>query len=121
MAAQPEILQSTLPLDLFDRLHRVRARYAAALKAAAAGDYSHEGDLQVATRLVGRLLAREARKRPEDRGGLRMLDISLAVDRLCPELRGWTRYDIERRQRQRVLSVPNPPGGELNRNSGRAS
>ncbi|HEY3367934.1 MAG TPA: hypothetical protein VGK74_22980 [Symbiobacteriaceae bacterium] len=121
MAAQPEILQSTLPLDLFDRLHRVRARYAAALKAAAVGDFSHEADLQTVTRLVGRLLAREARKRPEDRGGLRMLDISLAVDKLCPELRGWTRYEIARRERQRVLSVRVPPGSTLNRNSGKAS
>lgn len=113
MVAQPESSQSTLPLDLFGRLYRVRARYAAALKAAAAGDYSYEGDLRSATRLVGRLLAREARKRPEDRGGLRMLDISLAVDKLFPELRGWTRHEIELRQRQRLLSLPMAGGAAI--------
>lgn len=95
-------VQMALPVDLFGRLQRVRRRYATALAAAGQGDFSQGEQLRVASRLVGRLLAEEARKAPEERGGLRMLDISLAVDRFFPELRAWTQREVAQRQRERM-------------------
>ncbi|MFZ5824411.1 MAG: hypothetical protein ACOY94_08795 [Bacillota bacterium] len=89
MAVLVQTFQASLPLDLFTRLHRIRRRYAAVLQAAAAGDFSNEGELHTVSRVLGHLLAKEARKEPHERGGLRMLDISLAVDSYFPELRSW--------------------------------
>lgn len=95
-------IQGSLPVDLFDRLQDVRNRYAVALAAAATGDYSHRSDLRAASRYVGALLAKEARKSVEERHGLRLLDISLAVDRFIPELRGWNQFDALQQQRRRL-------------------
>lgn len=78
-----------LPPGLEDQLRRLRRRYAPVLRAAAEGDFSREEELHAISRRLGHLLAREARKTPEERGGLRMIDISLAVDGLFPELRAW--------------------------------
>lgn len=96
------VQQASLPLDLFGRLQLVRSRYATALVAAGRGDYSQTQALRTVARYVGRALAREARKSPDERGGLRMLDICLAVDRFLPELRGWTQHEAVLRQRQRL-------------------
>lgn len=96
------LMQSTLPFNLFDHLQGIRIRYAVALAAADQGDYSHSVELRAASRYVGHLLAREARKTLEERNGVRMLDISLAVDRFIPELRGWNQHDIAQRQVQRL-------------------
>lgn len=99
---QSNVFQTALPLGLFDRLQRVRQRYAAALKAAQAGDYARAGELRVVSRVVGHLLADEARKAPAERGGLRMLDISLAVDSFFPELRGWNQHEILQKHIRRM-------------------
>jgi hypothetical protein len=96
--------QTALPLDLFDRVHRVRSRYAAALLAASVGDYEHAQELRSLSRYLGHLLARQARLTPEQRGGVRMLDISLAVDGFFPELRGWTQYELAQSHRRRLLA-----------------
>jgi hypothetical protein len=89
MAVLVQTFQASLPIELFDRLQRIRRRYASVLKAAARGDFANESDLQAISRTLGHILAEEARKSPEERGGLRMLDISLAVDAYFPELRAW--------------------------------
>lgn len=89
MAVVVQSLQATLPLDLFTRLQRLRRRYAPVLSAAAAGDFADEVRLQALSRRVGRILAEAARMSVEERGGMRMLELSLAVDGLFPELRPW--------------------------------
>lgn len=89
MAVLVQTFQTSLPIELFDRLQRIRRRHAPALKAAARGDFTGEADLHAVSRSLGRILAEEARKSPEERGGLRMLDISLAVDSYFPEMRAW--------------------------------
>lgn len=94
--------QALLPLVLYERMQRIRQRYAAALKAALAGDYSHARDLRTVSRAVGHLLASEARKTREERGGLRMLDISLMVDSFFPELRGWNQHEARRLHQRRM-------------------
>lgn len=92
-----QTFQTALPIDLFERLQRIRNRYAAALVAAGEGDYSRRVELRSVSRVVGHILAQEAKKGPEQRGGMRMLDLSLAVDRFFPELRGWNqRAALER-------------------------
>jgi len=96
------LMQSTLPFSMFDHLQGVRTRYAMALAAAGRGDYSHSVELRTASRYVGRLLAHEARKTLEERNGVRMLEISLAVDRFFPELRAWHQYDVVQRQVERL-------------------
>jgi hypothetical protein len=100
--AQSSMFQTALPLGLFDRLQRVRQRYAAALRAAHAGDYARAGELRTVSRVIGHLLAVEARKSLDERGGLRMLDISLAVDSFFPELRGWNQHEILQRHIRRM-------------------
>jgi len=105
MAMPAERVQCTLPLDLFDQLNWLRRRYAAALSAAGRGDYSHPADLRSLTRHLGRLLAQEARKSQEERGGLKMLEISLAVDRTFPELRAWNQHDLARLHRERIQAA----------------
>lgn len=89
MAVLVQTFQASLPLDLFTRLQRIRRRYARVLQAAARGDFANEGDLHAVSRLLGHTLAKEARKSVEERGGLRMLDISMAVDSYFPEMRAW--------------------------------
>lgn len=113
-----ESVQAALPLALFAHLEQLRTRYAKALEAAAKGDYSCETELRTVARFLGYLLAREARKQPEERGGLPMLEISLAVDRMLPEMRGWTQHETQRghqRRLARMASVgdrlPVPPSG----------
>lgn len=106
MATLIQTFQAALPLDLFERLSRVRTRYAAVLRGAAAGDFSRARELRSLSRYLGRLLAKEARKAPEERGGLRMLDLSLAVDQLLPELRGWNQYEALQQHRSRLLGLP---------------
>ena len=96
--------QTALPLALFDRMQRIRQRYEAALKAATDGDYSRAQELRTVSRAVGHLLASEARKSLDERGGLRMLDISLMVDGFFPELRGWTQHEIRQRHARRMQS-----------------
>lgn len=96
MAVLVQTFQASLPLDLFTRLQRIRRRHAAVLQAASAGDFSSEGELRTVSRVLGHLLAEEARKSPHERGGLRMLDISLAVDSYFPELRAWNQQEALR-------------------------
>lgn len=97
-----QTFDGSLPLDLMVRLQRVRRRFGPVLKAAADGDYSSESQLHLVSRILGRLLAEQARKSPDERGGLRMLDISLAVDSLFPEMRGWNQQAPLRRSMRAV-------------------
>lgn len=99
------LVQAALPLVLFERLHRIRQRYAAALKAAMAGDYSQAQALRTVSRAVGHLLASEARKSVDERGGLRMLDISLMVDGFFPELRCWNQHEMRQLHQRRLSAV----------------
>lgn len=99
-----ESFQTALPLELFDRLQRVRNRYAPALLAASAGDYDRAQELRTLGRYLGHLLAQQARLTPEQRGGVRMLDISLAVDGFFPEFRGWTQHELLQSHRRRLLA-----------------
>lgn len=89
MGVLVQTFQASLPLELFVRLQRIRRRYARVLQAAGRGDFSNESALHGVSRLLGHILAKEARKSPQERGGLRMLDLSLAVDSYFPELRTW--------------------------------
>lgn len=98
MAIIMQTFQVALPMDMFDRLQRVRRRYADALLSAGNGDYSRALELRSVSRYLGHMLAQEARKQPEERGGLGMLDISLAVDRFFPEMRGWNQHVAIQRQ-----------------------
>jgi len=84
-----QTFQAALPLELLVRLQRIRHRYAHVLQAAARGDFTHERELTRLGRLLGHILAAEARKSPAERGGMRMLEICLAVDAYFPELRPW--------------------------------
>lgn len=104
MATLVQTFQAVLPLDLYDQLQRLRSRYASALVAAGKGDYRFSEDLRSLSRSLGHILAEEARKSPDERGGLRMLDISLSVDSLFPEIRQWTQHDLLQRQRERLNS-----------------
>lgn len=104
MATLVQTFQTVLPLDLYDQLQRLRSRYTTALVAAAKGDYRLGEDLRSLSRSLGHILAEEAHKSPEERGGLRMLDISLSVDALFPEIRPWTQHDLLQRQRERLNS-----------------
>ncbi|MEW8977497.1 MAG: hypothetical protein AB2385_03745 [Symbiobacterium sp.] len=102
MAVVVQSFEGKLPLELYERLLRLRRRHAQVLRAAAAGDFRDEEGLRNLSRQVGRLLAEAARTPVEERGGLPMLEISLAVDRLFPELRAWNQlyarhYRSERR------------------------
>lgn len=89
MAVMVQTFQASLPIELFTRLQRIRRRYAAVLRSAAKGDFHDEAELLAVSRSVGQILAQEARKSVAERGGLRMLDLSLAVDAYFPELRAW--------------------------------
>lgn len=116
MTALVQTFQTVMPLDLYNQLQRLRSRYASALVAAGKGDYRFNEDLRSLGRSLGHILAEEARKSPDERGGLRMLDISLSVDVLFPELRQWTQHDLLQRQRERlnsdlVLRAPVPAHG----------
>ncbi|HLN62212.1 MAG TPA: hypothetical protein VK464_11725 [Symbiobacteriaceae bacterium] len=113
MVTLVQTFQTSLPMGLFDRLQRLRRRYGAALKAAASGTYTgREQQLRTVSRTVSSLLADEAKKSLEDRGGLRMVDLLLAVDGLFPELRGWNQYEALQRHKQRMagdqLGLPAP-------------
>ena len=50
---------------------------------------------------MGHLLAQEAKKSPAERG-MRMLEVSLSVDRLFPELRDWNEREGLAKQQQRL-------------------
>ncbi|HWI64020.1 MAG TPA: hypothetical protein VNT75_19460 [Symbiobacteriaceae bacterium] len=97
--------QTALPLMLFERMQRIRQRYAAALKAAGMSDYSRAQELRTVNRAVGHLLATEAKKSIDERGGLRMLDISLMVDSFFPELRGWNQHEMRQLHQRRLSSM----------------
>lgn len=105
MTTQMHLFQPALPPALLKQVRRVRSRYQEALGAAGEGDFTHEADLRAVSHQVGHLLALEARKGPAERGGLGMLEISLAVDQFFPELRGWNRLESERRERERLRSL----------------
>lgn len=110
MATVRSSVQATLPLGLFDRLQRIRRRYQAALKAATVGDFSRSHELGLVSRSIGHLLAEEAKKSAEERGGLGMLDIAIAVDKFLPELRGWNQHQVLQRMEslRTPLGLPRP-------------
>lgn len=89
MGVVVQTFEGRMPGDLYAKLQRLRRRHGRVLRAAAAGDFSNEAELHAISRRLGRMLAETARRPVEERGGLRMLEISLAVDRMFPELRAW--------------------------------
>lgn len=89
MVAQALVRIGDLPLALELELRSLRLEFAPALRAAAGGDYQRDEELRALAGRLGRLLAREARRAPGDRG-LPMRELSIAVDRYFPELREWT-------------------------------
>lgn len=113
--------QAALPLELFHHLQQLRERYSNALRAVDRGEYSEAQGLRTVAREVGQLLARLARKSPEERGGLRMVDLALEVDRCFPELRAWNQYEVSRQNRRRLSRLPTPEPRSLGRNGVRAS
>jgi hypothetical protein len=103
MAAVLHSYQSELPVTLFDHLYHVRHRYARALRGAATGDFTQAKELRSVSRYVGHLLADEARKSLAERGGVNLVEISIAVDRYLPELRRWNHY-VALEGHQRLLA-----------------
>lgn len=106
-----QTFQASLPADLFERLQRARNRYSDALLAASQGDYTCRDELRAVSRYIGRLLAEEARRSPEERGGIRLLNLSLEVARFFPELKGWNQHEIRAQERERLKgfsSIGNP-------------
>lgn len=79
-------------------LRRLREEYAEALRSAARGVADRR--LTQLSLLLGRLLAAQAR-RPAAERGCSMATLSLAVDAMFPELRGWYDRRVEQVQRQR--------------------
>lgn len=116
MTASAQTLQACLPLEVFHRLQRLRSRFASALQNASHGDFSQAEELRRVSRQVGQILASEARKSPEERGGLRLVDLTLEVDRHFPELRGWNQHESLREQRERLCSLSLGPPRPLNQN-----
>lgn len=78
-----------LPPALAGEIDEMRSRFREALMRARRGDYSRADDLRALARAIGRLLAREARRSPGERG-LPMRELSIAVARRFPELSEWT-------------------------------
>lgn len=115
-----QTFQASLPADLFERLQRVRNRYADALLAASKGNYAHRDELRALSRYIGRLLAEEARRSPEERGGIRLLDLSLEVARFFPELKGWNQHEIRVQERERLKGF-SPVGSPVPAGRSRAS
>lgn len=95
--AQMQLSTAGLPVTLALELYDLRQRYRSALNAAGHGDFSPDSALANLAKRLGTLLAREARK-PRERRGVSMRDLSLAVDRLFPELREWTLQTALRRK-----------------------
>ncbi|BDG60013.1 hypothetical protein [Caldinitratiruptor microaerophilus] len=85
-AAGPGV--APLPPALAGEIDEMRSRFGEALMLARKGDYSRGDDLRALARAIGRLLAREARRPPAERG-LPMRELSIAVARRFPELSDW--------------------------------
>lgn len=99
-----------MPLELMQRLGRLRRRYKEALRRAAATDFSLADQLQALQTTLGHLLAREAKKTRADRG-MAMLDLSLSVYRYFPELREWSEREamaVHNRRLQKLTALPAP-------------
>lgn len=97
-------VQNAVPAAFLAAVEALRRQHAAVLDAAARGDFDIDR-LQDLSRRIGRLLAREAKKPAAERG-CRMIDLSLAVHRLFPELAGWSQVDVERSARKAVRRLP---------------
>lgn len=89
MVAQAMVRIGDLPLAVELELRNLRLEFAPALREAAGGNFQRDEDLRALTGRLGRLLAREARRAPAERG-LPMRELSIAVDHYFPELREWT-------------------------------
>jgi len=83
-------------------LRRLREEYAEALRAAARG--AADRRLSSLSLALGRLLAVQAR-RPAAERGCSLATVSLAVDAMFPELRGWYDRRVEQVQRQRLAAA----------------
>lgn len=89
LVAQELVRVGQLPLALELELRDLRLEFAVALREAAAGNFQREEQLRSLAAALGRILAREARRGPAERG-MPMRELSIAVDRYFPELREWT-------------------------------
>lgn len=94
----------TMPLELMQRLGRLRRRYKDALRRAAAADFSLAEQLHALHTTIGNLLAREAKKSRSDRG-MPMLDLSLSVYRYFPELREWSEREAMAAHNRRLQEL----------------
>ncbi len=83
-------------------LRRLREEYAEALRSAAQG--AADRRLASLSLNIGRLLATQARRTVEERG-CTLATVSLAVDSMFPELRGWYDRRVEQVQRQRLQAA----------------
>lgn len=92
-----------LPPALVHEIEQMRSDFRDALALAARGDFTRDGDLRALARAIGRVLAREARRPPAERG-LPMRELSIAVARRFPELSDWA---LESALRARLVRAGN--------------
>lgn len=97
-----------LPQRLCIELQHLRQRHLRLLQQAEQGDFTHTRALRALSRRLGRLLATEARRGPAERG-CSMLTLSLAIDRLFPELRAMNNLYVHTLLSRR-LTQPRRPG-----------
>lgn len=90
--------ESGLRPDLQQEIHELRREWAGVLQFAARGGRDRDGELRLLRRRLGALLAREARKSPDQRG-VRMIDLALQVNAAFPELRSFEERERLRSER----------------------
>lgn len=89
-----------LDSGLQSEIKSLRQHYATALAAAARGQFGGRELAALGVR-VGRLMAEQARRSPQQRG-CTLAELSLALDAMFPELRGWQDRRVEQIQRSRL-------------------
>lgn len=108
MGVLVQTVEGTLPLELMERLSKLRRRYRQALELAATGNFSMAEDLHTLHTTLGRILAREAKKSVAERG-MRMMDLSLSVYRYFPEFTTWSEREAMAAHRKRLQEMTGTP------------
>lgn len=96
--------EGTMPLELLQRLRRLRRRYKEALLRAAQADFGLADQLHALYATLGRIVANEAKKSRAERG-LPMLELSLSVYRYFPELQEWSEREVLAVQNRRLQKL----------------